>query len=80
MTPPPPSPATRPEAEARVEIDAALEAASWVVQNRAETDPTAAFTATHGQIGRALLGYPELIAKEPEQCTHDAPAARWRKR
>lgn len=35
MTPPPP-PANRPEAEARVQIDAAFEVAGWVVQNRDE--------------------------------------------
>jgi len=34
MTPPPPPPPASPEAEARVEIDAALEAAGWVVQDR----------------------------------------------
>lgn len=32
----PPSPGSGPEAEARIEIDAALEAAGWVVQDRDE--------------------------------------------
>lgn len=38
MTPPPVS---EPEAEARVEIDAALVAAGWAVQNRADMNPSA---------------------------------------
>ncbi len=40
MTPPPP-PASGPEAEARVEIDAALAAAGWAVQNRSEMNLSA---------------------------------------
>lgn len=40
MSPPPPP--SGPEAEARVEIDAALEAADWVVQNREEMNLSAA--------------------------------------
>jgi type I restriction enzyme R subunit len=41
MTPPPPPP-SGPEAQARVEIDAAFEAAGWVVQNRDQMNLSAA--------------------------------------
>jgi type I restriction enzyme R subunit len=41
MTPPPPPPPSGPEAEARVEIDAALEAACWILQDRDEMNLSA---------------------------------------
>jgi type I restriction enzyme, R subunit len=42
MTPPPPPPASGPEAKARVVIDAALEAAGWVLQDRDAVNLSAA--------------------------------------